>query len=214
MSNVEIRQIFYNRKTYKHIKSPLIPLDNTLGRKDWFEFWPIIKFLYNNKLKSNFYYGFFSPKFEEKTGYSIDEVIKIVKDNNDHDVIIFTHSWELLSYYKNPWEQGEVVHPGILNESQKFLDYIGIKINLKDFISCSKNSFYSNYVVANKKYWDSWMKLCLSFYNYTELSSSRLNSRNTVHYSKDNYPLKVFIQERLPAILFTLDSFKSVNFVW
>ena len=213
MSNCEIRQIFYNKKTFNQIKAPFIPLDNTLGRNDWFEFWPIVKFLYNNKLKSNFFYGFFSPKFHEKTGYSVNEVIKIVDENKNHDVIIFTHTWELLSYYKNPWEQGETVHPGIIDESQKFLDFVGIKINLENFISCCKNSFFSNYVVAKKKYWDSWMKLCLSFYNYTELSTSRLNFKNTAHYSKNNYPLKVFIQERLPSILLATDSYKTINFV-
>ena len=119
----------------------------------------------------------------------------------------------MLSFYKNPWEQGETVHPGILSESQKFLDFVGIKINLKDFISCCKNSFFSNYVVATKNYWDNWTKLSLSFYNYTELSASSLKSKNTFHYSKNNYPLKVFIQERLPAILLAIDSYKTINFV-
>ena len=213
MTNIELRQIFYDENTYRVIESPAIPLDNTTGPRDWFEFWPILKFLYNHELKSSYHYGFFSPKFQQKTGYTINEVMDIVKKNNEYDLIIFSHSWELLSYYKNPWEYGETVHPGIIDETQKFLNHAGISINLNSFTTCCKNSFYSNYVVANKKYWDNWFKLCLSFYNYTELSSSKINSLNTIHNRKKNYPLKVFIQERLPAILLAIETYKTTNFV-
>ena len=38
MTNIELRQIFYDENTYRVIESPAIRLDNTNGPRDWFEF--------------------------------------------------------------------------------------------------------------------------------------------------------------------------------
>ena len=65
MTNIELRQIFYDENTYRVIESPAIPLDNTTGPRDWFEFWPILKFLYNHELKSSYHYGF-SQNFKKR----------------------------------------------------------------------------------------------------------------------------------------------------
>ena len=44
-------------------------LDNLNNeRPDWFEYWPIRRFLLGDELDEQAFYGFFSPKFSAKTG--------------------------------------------------------------------------------------------------------------------------------------------------
>src|ERR1700692_5024211 len=46
-------------------------LDNSANeRPDWFEYWPIRKFLLSEKLDEDAFYGFLSPKFEDETNLS------------------------------------------------------------------------------------------------------------------------------------------------
>ena len=59
MTSIELRQIFYDENTCRVIESPAIPLDNTTGPRDWFEFWPI-KFLYNHQLNLHIITVFFT----------------------------------------------------------------------------------------------------------------------------------------------------------
>ena len=79
MENHKIYQIFYNSIT-KISKDPgFIDMDNTLNlRPDWSEYWPIRNFLSKETLNSNYYYGFFSPKFKEKTGLDSSAVQDIL----------------------------------------------------------------------------------------------------------------------------------------
>ena len=43
-------------------------LDNSTNeRPDWYEYWPIRKFLLNGPLDEDAFYGFLSPKFRLKT---------------------------------------------------------------------------------------------------------------------------------------------------
>ena len=73
MKSIFIHQIFYNAYTEKSLDQGFIPLDNSDNvRPDWREYWPIRKYLINNELNENDLYGFFSPKFKEKTGLSAD----------------------------------------------------------------------------------------------------------------------------------------------
>ena len=148
---VEIRQIFYDDSTRASKNNLFIPLDNTNGKSDWFEFWPIFKFLYENELKDETWYGFFSPKFENKMGISSREACDFINENKDADVILFSANWDQLAYFVNPWEQGELWHPGITSETQKFCDTVGMEIKIDQLVTSTKSSVFSNFVVAKKK---------------------------------------------------------------
>ena len=49
-------------------------LDNLANpRPDWFEYWPIRRFLLEQALDESAFYGFFTPKFSHKTGLSHEQ---------------------------------------------------------------------------------------------------------------------------------------------
>ena len=207
---VEIRQIFYNDATRSSINNLFIPLDNTNGKSDWFEFWPIFEFLSNNELKDETWYGFFSPKFENKMGISSKEACNFINKNNDADVILFSTDWDQLTYFVNPWEQGELWHPGITLETQKFCDSVGMEIKIDQLVTSTKSSVFSNFIVAKKRYWDVWLKTAELFFHYSNNIENGLKDR-LVKYDASILPMKVFIQERLHALILSRQLFDVRN---
>ena len=68
---INIYQIYYDKQTYEMLDKGFLPLDNSNSpRPDWFEFWPIRKFLKETPLNEDSWYGFLSPKFVLKTGFT------------------------------------------------------------------------------------------------------------------------------------------------
>jgi hypothetical protein len=68
MADTRICQIFYDQKTRDALDPGCIPLDNLANeRPDWREYWPMREFLLGETLVEDRYYGFFSPKFGQKT---------------------------------------------------------------------------------------------------------------------------------------------------
>ena len=211
MNDIEIRTIFYDEDSRSKIREPFIPLDNTLGDPSWYEFWPILDFLIHNQLEDDVYYGFLSPKFTEKTGYTSEAVITKIRENNSSEVFLFSHAWHDLAYFVNPWEQGELMHKGIVAETQAFLDHENIDIKILNFITSRRTSVFSNYVVATKKYWDAWKDLAIKFFFYASNPTSSLAFSTTKHRDTiSTYPLKVFIQERLSSIILSNNHFETV----
>ena len=210
MEKIEIRHIFYNEETLSQKPSSFIPLDNIDGDKSWYEFWPILNFLKNTKLEENVFYGFFSPRFTFKTGFPSESVINAVRNNDDKDVVLFSFAWDQLCYFINPWEQGEVVHPGIRKATQDFLNSIGLDIKISKLVTSRKNSVFSNYVVAKKSYWDRWKALATQFYTYSDKLNKETSLLKT-KYGNRELPMKVFMQERFPSILLANKEFSTVN---
>lgn len=212
MENIEIRHIFYDEETLSQTPSSFIPLDNVDGDKSWYEFWPILNFLKNTKLEENIFYGFFSPSFTLKTMFSSENVINALRNNINKDVVLFSLAWDQLSYFVNQWEQGEVWHPGITKATQDFLNYMELDIKIPNLITTRKNSVFSNYVVAKKPYWDRWKALASQFYTYADSPNAEIQSLKTGYLKKETHVLmKVFVQERLPALLLADKEFSTVN---
>jgi len=212
MENIEIRHIFYDKETLFRTPSSFIPLDNIDGDKSWYEFFPILNFLKKTKLKENVFYGFLSPRFTFKTGFPAESVINAVKNNSDKDVVLFSFAWDQLSYFINPWEQGEVWHPGITKATQDFLNYVVLDIKISELFTSRKNSVFSNYIVAKKSYWDRWKALASKFLPYADSPDAEIQSLKTGYLKKETHVLmKVFIQERFPALLLADKEFSTVD---
>ncbi len=104
MSDVHIYQIYYNQETRKKLQKGFIPLDNTSNEHpDWAEYWPIRQFYLTNTLEPNDWYGFFSPKFTEKTDLTSEQVYEFINQfkESDVDVITFSMHWINTCYYLN-----------------------------------------------------------------------------------------------------------------
>ncbi|QWD90899.1 hypothetical protein [Polynucleobacter sp. MWH-Braz-FAM2G] len=173
MNNIFIHQIFYDDISKNSLDPQLIPLDNTNGPSDWFEFYPIMDFLQKTKLQEDAWYGFLSPKFQQKTGIPAFELINIIYRYATHaNVAIFSPAWDQLAYFKNPFEQGEFAHPGLLEISQQFINEISLNIDLTKLVTYSSTSVFSNFIIAKPEYWNKWLHIAEQFYKFSQEKNS------------------------------------------
>lgn len=209
MTNIFIHQIFYDDFSKNSLAPQFIPLDNTKGPADWFEFYPIMEFLKKTQLQANAWYGFLSPKFQQKTGIPAPEVINLISRYGDQaNVAIFSPAWDQLAYFRNPFEQGEFAHPGLLEISQKFIDKISLNIDLTKLVTYSSTAVFSNFIIAKSEYWTRWLKIAEQFYSYSE--ENRLGATSYLDSKNKMGPMKVFIQERLSSLILSQENFKTL----
>jgi hypothetical protein len=209
----KIYQIYYDASSMAGLDPGLIPLDNSHSqRPDWFEFYPILNYINQIQLKDDVWYGFLSPKFKNKTGYTSTFIKDVLDKNASAEVALFSHSWDQIAYFKNPWEQGEFFHPGLTLEAQKFLDHIDFKINLTELVSTNGSTVYSNFVIAKRKYWEEWRVLANQLFDYAESYplSKGLHKRTKYGVQDKRYEMKVFLQERLPTLILEKNKFKTL----
>ena len=207
---VEIYQIYYDAITKNAVPPGFIPLNNSKNeRPDWFEFWVILNFLRSNNLKNDTWYGFLSPKFHLKTGWTPNDVEQLLQHAQKSDALLLSPGWDQLSYFLNPWEQGEVWHPGLLQESQKFLDQIGADLKLDTLVTDTTNSVFSNYVIAKKGFWEKWKEMAEVFFDYAE--KGHLNNFSVkYHNERIQYPMKTFIQERFASLILLNNDIRTI----
>jgi hypothetical protein len=104
------------------------------------------------------YVGVVSKKFYQKTKISGQEFIQFIEANPGFDVY-FINPFPQYAYYSfNVWEQGEVLHPGIVGLSQKLIDATGYSISIPGMGRNDHDTVaYCNYWVGNSKFWDTYM---------------------------------------------------------
>ncbi len=217
-NQIYIYQIYYNRASRQMLDPGYIPLDNTPNqRPDWYEFWVIRNFLNKQQLKEDSWYGFFSPKFQQKTNLSSQQVVSFVDAHAKQcDVMLFSHSWSQIAYFQNQFEQGETWHPGLLDLSQAFFDMAGMHLNLRSLVTDSSTSVFSNYLVAKPDYWKKWLDLANKLFAIVEQNEEENSGelhRLTSYGSTSNLaPMKTFLQERMATALIELHHFRTLAF--
>lgn len=206
MKNVRIYQIYYSEQTKAELDPGFIPLDNLANeRPDWREYWPIRKFLLANKLEPDGYYGFLSPKFRLKTGLAANAVHGFIGGRpGDADIYVFSPMVDLSAFFLNVFEQGELFIPGLTDASQKFFDEIGVKVDLKGIITDTRDTVFSNFFVANAKYWSEWFEMTEKLFAICEGKDGRLKRKLTVETPHDRAQVKVFLMERIATLLLCL----------
>ena len=205
-NTTKIFQIFYDEESKKKIDPKFLPLDNSNCNDDWFELSAIRNYLLNNKLDLDCFYGFLSPNFSKKTNFSSQFVINLVESYKYQiDVALFSIRWDQIAFFKNPFEQGECYHPGLIQASQSFLNSIYFDVDINNLITHSQTAVFSNYIIAKPKFWLKWLDLINKFYEYSK-NNADVNQL-TMHRDL-KIPLKVFIQERLSCIILSSNTFK------
>jgi hypothetical protein len=125
-------------------------------------------------------------------------------------VALFTVGWEQLAYFQNPFEQGELWHPGLQSISQQFLDFISLAVDLKRLVTHSHTSVFSNSIVAKPVFWRAWLQLADSFFEWVEANHVTTAQANTTYGDAVQgalriAPMKTFIQERLASVVLALN---------
>jgi hypothetical protein len=182
-------------------------LDNSSNeRPDWFEYWPIRKFLLNERLNDDAFYGFLSPRFKEKTNLGSAAVYDFIKAHDTADIVIMTPSLHLTAYYWNVFQYGEACHPGLLTLATEFFARIGQPTNLVDLVTSSQNEIHSNYMIAKPRFWRAWLGITEQLIAIAESPTDDLGARLrklTSYRGKTDVQMKIFIMERIPTWILT-----------
>lgn len=212
MNTCKLHQIYYSSESFVALDSGFSPLDNCAGRSDLMEYWPIRNYFLNNPVGEKELVGFFSPRFYEKTGLTAKEVHAHIEKNPGKDVYLFNPYFHLAAWHQNIFSQAENSHPGICTTLNEILNLLEININVEKLIMSSNETVYSNYFVANLRFWKSWLTLGEFIFQLSEENKGHIgeNLNKNTHYVRGSMPLKIFIIERLASLLLcSKDSWKS-----
>jgi hypothetical protein len=205
---VNLYHIAYSPKTLSEVAPGYEVLNNVDSpRNDWREYWPIRRFLLEEKIHAESYYGFFSPRFLEKTGLSHAQVTAFVQTAAaDADVTLFSPQPDMGAFFLNVFEQAETFDPGFIAASEAFLEAVGMPVRLADLVMDSRQIVFSNYIVARPAFWREWLCLTEKLFAICEGEDSALQRALICETS---YPgavqRKVFLMERLASLLLAVD---------
>lgn len=185
-------------------------IDNSSNeRPDWYEYWPIRKFLLGTPLIEDAFYGFLSPKFELKTNLRAPAVFDCLRSNGAADVVLMSPSLHLTAWYWNVFQYGEACHPGLLGLATRFFERIGQPANLTDLVTHSRNEVYSNYLFAKPRFWRAWLEITEQLVAIAETPDDPLGielRRVTTYRGAKEAQIKIFIMERIPTWLLARDA--------
>jgi hypothetical protein len=200
MSGIFIYQIFYAKP--EELDPGFLTLDNSANeRPDWFEYWPIRKFLRNEPMDEESYYGFLSPRFKQKTNLNAAAAREFVsRQTPATDVVLLTPSLHLTAYHWNVFKYGDVVHPGLLDAATQFFKRIGQPTNFDQLVTTSRNEVYSNYVIAKPRFWRAWLEVTEQLLAIAESPTDPLGAvlrKTTTYRGRRDSQMKVFLLERI-----------------
>ena len=213
-------QIFYNDATKASLDPDFEPLDNSANeRPDWYEYWPMRDYFLENALDESAYYGFFSPLFFRKTQLSAKQVMAFASQAGEADAITFSpHPCHSACFY-NVFEQGANCFPGFLDVATKFLRDLDPAIRLDALVNDSRNTVYSNYLLAKPRFWSLWNRAFNRLFELAETAGSPLHEALTrpVEYAKDDgeakpAQMKIMVMERVVSLMLASGAFKTKNY--
>jgi hypothetical protein len=185
-------------------------LDNSANeRPDWYEYWPMRRFLLNEPLNEDAYYGFLSPRFHHKTNLT-SALVRDIVDRADPatDVFLFSPSIHNSAYFLNVFEHGESVHPGLWKVAARFFESIDPCVKLDDLVSDSRNTVHSNYFVAKPRFWRAWLEVNERLFAIAESANDPLGEQlrtPTAYRGRQGVQMKIFIMERVATWLLSRD---------
>ncbi|OGA99821.1 MAG: hypothetical protein A3E25_01090 [Burkholderiales bacterium RIFCSPHIGHO2_12_FULL_69_20] len=213
MPPVHLHQIAYSAATLAAIEPGYALLDNLdNARPDWYEYWPMRRFLQQQPLDEAAFYGFFSPKFGAKTQLSHADVVGFVQAHAAQaDVLLFSPQPDMAAFFLNVFEQGETFDAGLIDAFEGLLARIGRPTGLRQLVMDSRSTVFSNYFVARPAFWREWLAVNEALFSTCEGPDSPLKQALTVSTSYQGAQRKVFLQERVASyLLSTQPQWRSV----
>ena len=185
-------------------------LDNSSNeRPDWYEYWPIRKFLQNESLDEKAFYGFLSPKFKLKTNLSAADVVEFIRGSGEAtDVVLFSPSIHNSAFYLNVFEHGNAEHPGLLRVAQDFFARLNHSEPLTSLVSDSRNTVHSNYFIAKPRFWRAWLSITEQLFAIAESPRDPLGMQlrtPTQYRGRREVQMKIFLMERIATWILVTD---------
>jgi len=201
-------QIYYDRKSELKLLSGFMPLDNTSNeRPDWYEYWPIRRFLLGNNYGDEQHLGFFSPKFNEKTTLDFEKVSIFYNKNKSADLISLSPFFDQSAIYLNPCQQAEFAHKEMKGLFDQVFEFLGLPFKSNSLVMSSHNTIFCNYFIANGAFWRRWLGVCERIFEMAEKTNAPLSRRlnSPVGHRKAQVHSKVFVIERIASLLLLQD---------
>src|SRR3984957_19005179 len=210
MHAAHIYQILNHYTSRQELDPGFEVLDNSANeRPDWFEYWPIRKFLLNEALDENAFYGFLSPKFTLKTSLSSAAVREfIAAADSTAEVVLLSPSIHNSAYYWNVFEHGDAEHPGLKSVAARLLERLDLPGDLDALVSDSRNTVHSNYFIAKPRFWRAWLAINEKLFAIAETPGDPLGEAlraPTSYRGGSNGQMKIFVMERIATWLLTVD---------
>jgi hypothetical protein len=221
MPGERIFQIFYDEQTRSLLDPDFEPLDNSDNeRPDWFEYWPMRRFLRGASLRDASHYGFLSPNFQAKTQLTGRQVKAFVDRHREADVITFSPYPCHAASFLNVFEQAEFTQPGFMHVASAYLRHIGSAVSLQTTVNHSGNSVFSNFFLAKPVFWRHWDAAAERLFRAAESDSGAMGTmlNQETPYMRDDglakrAQMKVFLMERFVTLLLsTMPEFAVANY--
>ena len=210
MHSMHIYQILNHYTSRQELDSGFDVLDNSANeRPDWFEYWPIRKFLLGETLDEGAFYGFLSPKFMTKTSLTATAVREFtLATDAATDVILLSPSVHNSAYYLNVFEHGDAEHAGLKNVAERLLRRLDLPGDLNRLVSDSRNTVHSNYFIAKPRFWRAWLAINEQLFSIAETPGDSLGEAlraPTSYRGASHVQMKIFVMERMATWLLTSD---------
>ncbi|HSZ07848.1 MAG TPA: hypothetical protein VK794_04895 [Steroidobacteraceae bacterium] len=210
MLSVHIYQILNHYTSRQELDPGFEVLDNSANeRPDWYEYWPIRRFLLNETLDENAFYGFLSPKFKLKTNLSAAEVREFLQAaDSATDIALFSPSIHNSAFFLNVFEHGNAEHPGLLRVANEFFARIDHPRPIEDLVSDSRNTVHSNYFIAKPRFWRAWLAVTEQLFAIAESPDDPLGVQlrtPTQYRGRRDVQMKIFLMERVATWILITD---------
>jgi len=211
MHPVHIYQILNHYTSRAELDPGFEVLDNSSNeRPDWFEYWPIRKFLLGQALDEEGFYGFLSPRFRLKTNLTATAVREFIdRTAGSTDVYLFSPSIHKSAYFLNVFEHGDSEHPGLAAVAARFFERIDASVEFADFVSDSRNTVHSNYFIAKPRFWRAWLAINERLFAIAESPDDPLGEQlraPTSYRGRYDVQMKIFIMERVATWILVRDA--------
>lgn len=204
MTDTRIHQIYYSEQTRAELDPGFLPLDNGANeRPDWREYWPMRRFLLGRELEPECYYGFFSPKFKQKTTLTAAAVGEFVRQRGGTaDVISFSPFFDQMSFPLNIMELAVTNHECRETFAQS-ATLIAPGFDIERSAMSSLDTIYCNFFVAKPRFWREWLARCELIFDLAEQGLTPLGQalNRVVTYGTATAAAKVFVIERVASLL-------------
>ena len=212
MPSAYVHQILNHYTSPQALDPGFLVLDNRSNeRPDWYEYWPIRRFLKQERLEESAFYGFLSPKFELKTNLDSAAVRRFVESvGAEVDVILLSPSIHNTAHHWNVFDHGDAEHPGLKAVATDLFERIGQPTDLDALVTDSRNTVNSNFFLAKPRFWRAWLEVNERLYAIAEDPADPLGERlrTPVPYrGRRDVQMKIFVMERIATWLLARGGF-------
>ena len=219
LSKINIYQIFHKTELKSLLDPDFIPLDhcdytqnNPEESNKWRE-WPILKKIGYDLAKADDadIWGFVSYKFNEKTNCSGKDFINFIKNNPDADVWFMEPNYKPFNPFLNPWQQGELYHPGISNIPNFMFQAAGNQINVMEI---PMRICWYNFFAGTEKFWKLYFEVIDNMIEVAQQHkglNDALFNIGASHGNDPTVPYFIFVVERMFPTILALSDLKAAG---